>query len=164
MQFHIDTADALKINDQELLELLTRVYVDEGFVEPEIATTLFEPTAVRERGIIIGARDIQTSILAGMIIIVPPESEACRMAKANEVEFHLLGVSNSFRKLGLGHMLVKSAMDYARKCNYKKIILWTQTSMYAAQKLYESMEFIRGDKFNRNGRDFILYEKLLNPI
>ena len=78
MEFTINTAETLRISDKELSDLLTQVYVEGVFAEPELASSLFEPQSVRARGIIIGAREKQTLNLAGMVIIVPPDSGACR--------------------------------------------------------------------------------------
>jgi len=86
MEFEIDIAGNLNIEDSELSELLTEVYVEAGFTRPDEAKVLFEPSRVRQRGTLIGARERETSNLAGMVIMVPPESEARRLAQGNEAE------------------------------------------------------------------------------
>ena len=86
MEFEIATADTLGIADTELSELLTQVYVAGGFTTREEAVSLFEPSAVRNRGALIGAREKHHSKLAGIIIVVPPDSSARRLAKNNESE------------------------------------------------------------------------------
>lgn len=163
MDFQIDTADALKISDLEISQLLSRVYVDDGFVAPELAASLFEATAVRSRGKIIGARERQSLIFAGMVIIVYPTSPARRMAQGNEAEMHLLGVKPEYRGKGLGKALVAAAINDATQSGYSKMLLWTQATMQAAQRLYASSGFIRvpGRDFCRGGRDFRVYEKVL---
>jgi len=159
MEFEIATADSLGITDLELSELLTQVYVAGGFTAPDEAVSLFEPSAVRNRGILIGAREKHHSKLSGIIIVVPPDSPARRLAKDNEAEIHLLGVKPEYRRHGLGRMLVEAAIARANHSGYSKIILWTQFSMNAAQRLYESTGFIHIDDLTRNGRDFKVYEK-----
>ena len=161
MRFEIATADSLGITDLELSELLTQVYVAGGFTAPDEAVSLFEPSAVRSRGVLIGARDKHHSNLSGMIIVVPPGSPAQRLAKGNEAEIHLLGVKPGYRRHGLGRMLVEAAIALSNHSGYSKIILWTQFSMNAAQRLYESTGFIHVDDITRNGRDFKVYEKPL---
>ena len=162
MEFEIATADFLEITDLELSELLTQVYVEGGFTEPDEAASLFEPSAVRERGVLIGAREKQHSNLAGIVVVVPPDSLARRLAENNEAEIHLLGVKPEYRRHGLGRILVEAAIDRAKHGGYSKIILWTQISMNAAQKLYESTGFIHIDGITRNGRNFKVYEKPLS--
>ena len=75
---------------------------------------------------------------------------------------HLLGVKPEYRQHGLGRMLVESAIGRAKHSGYSKIILWTQISMKSAQKLYEATGFIHVDDIKRNGRDFKVYEMVLN--
>jgi len=158
MEFIIDTEDLLKIDDIELSELLTQVYVAGGFTEPDEAASLFDPSAVRKRGILIVAREKLHLRLAGIVIVVPPDSPARRLAQNNEAEMHLLGVNPEYRRHGLGRMLVESAIGIAKHIGYSKIILWTQISMSSAQKLYEATGFTYVDDIKRNGRDFKVYE------
>ncbi len=161
MKFEIDIADLLKIDDIELSELLTQVYVAGGFMKPDEAITLLEPSAVRKRGMLIGARETKHQELAGVVIVVPPDSPARRMAKNSEAEMHLLGVKPEYRGHGLGRMLIEAVIDKAKQNNFSKIILWTQFSMTSAQKLYEAVGFIHIDDMQRNGRSFKVYELAL---
>jgi len=164
MDWRIDTAEMLNVEDDELSELLSRVYVAGGFTDPHEAVTLFEPSAVRKRGLIIAARENQNSRLAGVIILVPPDSPARRLAQDNEAEIHLFGVQPEYRRQGLGRMLVEAAVDRAKQSGYTKIILWTQSAMSTAQNLYEAKGFIHVDDFQRNGRDFRVYELRLDAL
>ena len=161
MEFQVDTADVLAATDRELSELLMQVYVAGGFTDPDEAVVLFEPSAVRKRGVLIGARVKEDSNLAGMVIMVPPDSPARRVAKKDEAEMHLLAVRPEYRRHGLGRMLVEEAINRAKQGGYSKIVLWTQTSMTAARNLYESSGFVHSGDFERNGRDFKVYEKYL---
>lgn len=159
--FVIATADSLVIADFEISELLTQVYVSGGFTTPDEAVSLFEPSAVRGRGVLIGAREKQHSNLAGIVIVVPPYSPAQRLAGENEAELHLLGVKPEYRRHGLGRILVEAAVRRAGRLGCSKIILWTQLSMTYAQKLYESAGFLHVENIERNGRDFKVYERSL---
>lgn len=161
LTFKIAPANVLAVTDCEIEHVLTQVYVVGGFATPDEAAPLFEPAAVRKRGILIGARDDQHSNLAGFIILVPPNSSARRLAGANEGELHLLGVLPEFRGQGLGRMLVDAAIEKARELGYSKLILWTQLSMSSAQRLYESAGFHHIDNIERNGRQFKLYERVI---
>ncbi len=161
MTFEIDLAGNLGVEDSELSELLTEVYVDGGFTKPEEAKTLFEPSSVRQRGILICARDRETSTLAGMVIVVPPESEARRLAEGDEAEMHLLGVKLDYRGKGLGKRLIEAALSEAGSEGCSRMILWTQLSMKSAQKLYQSSGFSYIKTFERNGREFLVYDREL---
>jgi len=163
MEFSIDSADSLLINDQEISQLLTVVYVGGGFTDLETANTLFDAAAVRARGKIIGAREKTSGVLAGIVIVVPPHSPARRFAGANEIEMHLLAVGEEFRSRGLGMQLVSAAIEDARASGYVKMLLWTQPAMAAAHNLYKKAGFSRRyDKdFRKNNREFWFYEKEL---
>lgn len=161
MEFEIGMENPIKIKDIELSELLIQVYVTGGFTEYADAVSLFVPSAIRKRGILIGARDTQSMQLAGIVIVVPPESSMRRLAKGNEAEMHLLAVKQEYRRHGLGRMLVESAIGIAKRNGYSKMILWTQFSMKSAQKLYETMDFIHVDDLKRNNRNFKVYEMAL---
>lgn len=161
MQFEIGTADSLKVTDTELSQLLTHVYVDGGFTQPKQAKILFEPQAVRQRGLLIVAREKHTAQFAGMIVLVFPETAACRLAKDNEVEIHLLGVHSDFRGYGLGKRLVTETLLLAKQKGYSKILLWTQQSMTAAHKLYESVGFCYSKSMLKNGHIFLVYKREL---
>ena len=161
MKFKIESGNLHDVSDMELSALLTEVYVEGGFTTPDEATTLFNPTAVRERGMLIYARATPATILAGIVILVPPESSARRLAQENEAEIHLLAVKPAYRHSGLGRTLVSEAVKVAGQKRYTRIVLWTQLSMTAARHLYESMNFVHINNITRNGRDFLVYEKIL---
>lgn len=161
LKFEIATVDSQEIADSEISELLTQVYVGGGFTTPEEAVSLFDPAAVRARGVLIGARENQQSRSAGFIIVVPPGSPSRRLAKNNEAELHLLGVRSEYRRHGLGRMLVDAAIENASRLGCSKLILWTQLSMSSAQRLYESAGFVHTNNIERNGREFKVYERTL---
>ena len=157
MEFDIHAAEQLEIEDSELSALMTQVYVDGGFTDVSEAKSLFDPAAIRQRGLLIGARDKKSTVLAGIIILVPPESTARRLAQNNEAEIHLLGVKSEYRGHGLGRSLVTEAIIRSKQKRYQKIILWTQDSMKAAQSLYESVGFVYAKNIEKNGRTFKVY-------
>lgn len=161
--FDLDNASALRISDQELSALLTTVYVAGGFTDQARASVIFDPTVVRQRGTILAARDRLTRQLAGIVIVVLPDSPARYIAAGTQAELHLLAVSPAFRKRGLGRALVDYAVDTATTKNCDRIVLWTQPAMTVAQQLYEKMGFDRcAEKdFHKNGRDFLVYERRL---
>tara|TARA_R110001583_G_C5568683_1_gene401858 strand:- start:584 stop:1069 length:486 start_codon:yes stop_codon:yes gene_type:complete len=161
MDFKIETTNCLGFPDSELSELLIDVYVGEGYTEAELAETLFDATAIRSRGRIITASNVENQLLAGLVIMVPPTSNARKLAKEDEVEVHLLAVKKDFRNNNLGSQLVSELILLAKAQGYKRIILWTQDSMVAAQNLYTKLGFVHESNFKANGRDFYLYHRIL---
>lgn len=146
------------IDDSELRNLLTHVYRDGGFTDAERAGTLFEPVAVRARGEILYIDSADAGLL-GMVIVVPPTSSAAQFAQAGECEMQLLATAPRVRRAGLGRALVNAAMDRARSEGFFRMLLWTQLTMHAAQRLYESSGFARAPHrdFNRMGREFLFF-------
>lgn len=162
MNFIIDSADNLKVSNAEIADLLHLVYVKAGYTSLEIAEKVFEPDRVRSRGFILTARETANREFAGMIIVVPPTSQAIVMAQENECELHLLAVKPVYRGFGLGRKLIAEAIACAQSNNWSKIILWTQRPMKEAQKLYISFGFRQIEVMTRNGIEFLVYEKLIS--
>lgn len=159
MEFTIDSAENLNVSDDEILDLLSQVYVRAGFTSAEIAKKVFDPVKVRDRGVLFASREISKNEFSGMVIVVPPNSKATVRAEENECEMHLLGVSPKYRGYGLGRRLVSKAIDFATCSNWSKMILWTQKPMQEAQNLYESSGFARTGKMTKNGIEFFVYER-----
>lgn len=159
MKFIIERLEDLEISDKEITDLLSLVYIKGGFTTAEVAKSAFNPVLVKKRGVIFAARETTTNEFSGIVIIVPPKSNAISLAQENECELHLLGVIPKFRGHGLGRELVSKTIEYSSDNNWSKIILWTQKSMKEAQKLYESFGFLQSDEINRNGVEFFVYEK-----
>lgn len=81
MGFEIDLVGLLNIDDNEIIELLSQVYDAGVFTQSDDAITLFEPSAVRKRGVLIAAREMQYLKLAGKVVVVPsPDSPARRLS------------------------------------------------------------------------------------
>lgn len=162
MKFITGSVDELKVTDAEISELLHQVYVEGGFTPSEVAKVVFEPKAVKSRGFVIGARDMASNEFAGMIIVIPPTSNAIVRAQESECEIHLLGVKPEFRGCGLGRILVSKAIEFSEKNNWSKIILWTQKPMKAAQNLYESFNFQLKGEMRKNGIEFLVYKRKIS--
>ncbi len=73
--------------------------------------------------------------LVGHIFLVkhPEQPETAKL--------RLLCVEPEARGSGLGHALVKECVEFARKAGYKKIILWTQSILTPAQRIYQKAGF-----------------------
>jgi ribosomal protein S18 acetylase RimI-like enzyme len=162
MSFAIRLADPAR-DSAKIEGLLSEAYVSEGFTEPERAKTLFVAQAIFERGRVLVAHDRES--LAGMVIVVPASSKARRFARSGESEMHLLAVAASFRRRGAGTSLVRAALALATREGNEAMLLWTQSTMASAQRLYVREGFTRAPSrdFDRGGRKFLFFERRLSP-
>lgn len=159
MDFLIDSIENLDVVDGQIYELLVQVYVQGGFTDSENAKLIFEPQKVKDRGELFVALDVSSNQLAGMVIVVPYTSCSSKLAQEGECEMHLLAVSPQYRSYGLGRSLVEKALEFAVDSSFSKMLLWTQTTMLQAQRLYESVGFNQYEQMSKNGIEFLMYEK-----
>ena len=63
----------------------------------------------------------------------------------DEMHVRMLGVRPRDQGRGVGRRLMEAAVDEARRRGKRRITLDTTEAMVAAQRLYESMGFVRGE-------------------
>lgn len=158
--YSIVSTDPDGARDAVLESLLRRVYVDGGFTEAAVADTAVRATEVRARGEVLVARGAGDAVL-GMIVVVAGGSPASRYARSGEAELRLLCVEPRVRRSGIGRALVMAALETARGKGARRAVLWTQSSMSAAQRLYTCLGFTRVPTldFSRGERTFIVFER-----
>jgi DNA-binding MarR family transcriptional regulator/GNAT superfamily N-acetyltransferase len=114
------------------------------------------------------------SIVADFLTNFDPQRERCWIA---EMEGHPVGhiflmrhpkssttaklrlflVESNVRGKGLGHALVGECIQFARKAGYRKITLWTQSELHAAQHIYKTAGFhlMKEEPHHSFGRDLV---------
>ena len=95
-------------------------------------------------------------VVADFIDQFDPERERCWVAERhgeivgsifvvkkskNVAKLRLLYVEPSARGLGIGARLVDEVIRFSRQAGYKKILLWTQSDLTSARKIYDAKGF-----------------------
>jgi DNA-binding MarR family transcriptional regulator/N-acetylglutamate synthase-like GNAT family acetyltransferase len=72
-------------------------------------------------------------------------------------KLRLLLVEPAARGLGLGGRLVDECIGFARHAGYRKLVLWTQSDLLAARRVYQQRGFrrVREEAHHSFGRDLI---------
>jgi DNA-binding MarR family transcriptional regulator/predicted GNAT family acetyltransferase len=87
--------------------------------------------------------------ILGSVYLMKEDTETARL--------RLLYVEPQARGSGLGKKLVSECTEFARAAGYKRIVLWTQSSLTAARKLYvnEGYALIKQEPHHSFGRDLV---------
>ena len=88
-------------------------------------------------------------VILGSVYLMKEDTETARL--------RLLYVEPQARGLGLGKKLVSECTTFARQAGYKRVVLWTQSSLTAARKLYvnEGYELIKQEPHHSFGKDLV---------
>lgn len=80
----------------------------------------------------------------------------------NSIEIFELYIDTFFQGQGIGNILIKNCIEYAKKQSIKKIFLWVLEKNYNARKFYEKHKFKKDNitKFEEGTSEILLRYKL----
>ncbi|WP_030683337.1 GNAT family N-acetyltransferase [Streptomyces sp. NRRL B-1347] len=84
--------------------------------------------------------------LLGGVTFVPSAGPMTDIARADEAEVRMLAVARAARGRGAGEALVRACVERARAAERAAVVLSTQPTMRAAQRLYERLGFVRAPR------------------
>ncbi len=81
----------------------------------------------------------------------------CKGADADTAKLRLLFVEPTARGFGLGDSLVKECMSFAKHVGYKKLVLWTNSILTSARKIYErnGFQLVSQEEHHSFGKDLV---------
>jgi DNA-binding MarR family transcriptional regulator/N-acetylglutamate synthase-like GNAT family acetyltransferase len=76
---------------------------------------------------------------------------------ARVAKLRLLLVEPAARGMGVGATLVKECVAFARECGYGKVVLWTQSHLGSAHRIYagEGFRLVREEKHKSWGKEMV---------
>ena len=134
---------ASPIEWQQVTALLRKVYVIGSFTTKEAASNMMTPENLEPAGTLLVAKETCAGAVLGTTLFLHPDSALKQLAQDGEREFRLLAVATEARGKGVGELLVQACIDRAKNEGATGLVLWTQPTMYAAQRLYERLGFQR---------------------
>ena len=111
-------------------------------------------------------------IVAGFVRRHDPKLEHCWIAERDGApvgsvflvkqsktvaKLRLLMVDPKARSLGIGGRLVSACLDFARRAGYRRVVLWTQSILHPARKVYQQAGFrlVREEPHRSFGQDLV---------
>ena len=78
-------------------------------------------------------------------------------SQAHTAKLRLLFVEPSARGTGLGHVLVSECVQFARTAGFRKVVLWTQSILTAAHRIYQTAGFqlVKEEPHHSFGHDLV---------
>jgi DNA-binding MarR family transcriptional regulator/N-acetylglutamate synthase-like GNAT family acetyltransferase len=126
----------------------------------------------REQGWDVSFEGLVAEIAGRFLTKFDPKRERCWIAQdedqrlgcvflvrqsARVAKLRLLLVEPAARGMGVGSTLVKECLAFARECGYGKVVLWTQSHLSSAHKIYaaEGFKLVKEERHRSWGKEMV---------
>lgn len=126
----------------EIGDIRVEAYRADSFLSPD---SRYEPilrALGAEGGHVLVAADADGGLVGTVMLQVWPRTEGLAQSPG-EAEIRALAVRPAARGAGVGRALVAAVVDRAVRENVRYLLLFTQTDMKTAHRLYENAGFVR---------------------
>jgi GNAT superfamily N-acetyltransferase len=123
-------------------ELTVEVYVGEGYVDPaspykaELADITHRAAEAQVLVAVHGDR------VVGSLTVARPGTPYAGIARPGELEFRMLAVAKTARRLGAGTALVRTVIEMATAESLAAVVLTTLPAMVDARRIYDRFGFV----------------------
>lgn len=146
-----------------LADLLEAVFIGEGYAPASSRERLRNIAAIAEAGALLVATGPSGEV-AGAVACVGHGAPLAEIALPGEAEMRLLSVHPGRRGRGVGGELVRACIAESARRGCGALVLSTQPSMAAAQRLYRAEGFERApsrDWVHANGSERLVFARAL---
>lgn len=150
---------ALSADFRSVDDLLETVYVGEGYTSADRGGAL-RSVADRSQACTIMVATNDDGVVVGTVTLITSQNSYAQIRGETEAEVRLLAVSPEARGGGAGAALMHCCMERSKAAGFERLVLSTQTTMVAAHRLYERLEFAREESRDwqrASGRRMLVY-------
>lgn len=124
-------------------EVVAQAYLNDLRVSPWYAQRLRDAASRAQKARLLVAVSADEGAVLGSLTYARGGNQYAQLAGPDECEIRMLGVAPAARGRGVGELLLRSAMAQGVADGAVRMVLSTQTDMWAAQRLYERLGFSR---------------------
>jgi ribosomal protein S18 acetylase RimI-like enzyme len=138
----VEIRDARADELAEIGDIRVEAYRADSFLSPD---SRYEPilrTLGAEGGHVLVAVDANGGLIGTVMLQVWPLTDELAQSP-DEAEIRALAVRPAARGTGVGRALVAAVVDRAVREDVRQLLLFTQTDMKTAHRLYENAGFVR---------------------
>jgi ribosomal protein S18 acetylase RimI-like enzyme len=125
-----------------IAQLTVDVYVGGGLATPAYALELADVAGRAERAELLVVRDTAGSVVGSVGLVLTGDWGNVTTSD-EEAAFRMLVVDPAAQGRGIGELLVTTCLDRARAAGKRRMVLSTNPTMAAGQRLYERLGFTR---------------------